>query len=61
VTRRLTAIAFGAATLGGCGTFLGSIPFSSDGQAETVVQLAPGDVVFWTQLDATFPGDMSAL
>ena len=44
-----------------CGTVRGNIPFSSDGQTKTVVQLAPGDVAFWTDFDATFSDDMLAL
>ena len=58
--RPVAVFTMAAMFFGSCGAFLGRIPFSGDGQGQTVVHLARGDVAFWTQLDAEYRGDMSA-
>jgi hypothetical protein len=52
--------AAGCLGLATCGTVLGGIAFSTPGEGETVVNLAPGQVSFWTQFSASYGGDMAA-
>jgi hypothetical protein len=53
----LAAACCGLAT---CGTVLGGIGFRAPGEAETVVNLAPGQISYWTQFSASYGGDMAA-
>jgi hypothetical protein len=62
--RRIIRAVLPLLALGSCGCTtieVARVPFSSVGQANTVVELAPGDVAFWTHFDASFSDDMSAL
>jgi hypothetical protein len=46
--------------LASCGSTIGQIPFSGEGEGQTVVQVRAGELRFWTELDAQFRGEMHA-
>lgn len=58
MTLVLRSVALAAlVTTTGCGKEQGRIPFSAEGNAESVVTLKAGEVAFWTDLDIEYEGD----
>ena len=43
-----------------CGSTLGSIPFRDEGAGEVLVQAESGELRFWTELDATYAGELGS-
>jgi hypothetical protein len=58
--RRGACLLLFCCTLGDCGTTVGRVPFSREGEGQTGVQLARGDLHFWTEFDARYRGEMNA-
>lgn len=48
-----------AATAAGCGKEAGRVPFATEGVGSATVELAAGEVSFWTDLDVEYAGDAS--
>ena len=52
-------LGLGLLLLVGCGKEVGRVPFSAEATASAPLQLAAGDVAFWTDLDIAYDGDAS--
>jgi len=51
---------FGCLFVASCGSTIGQVPFSAEGQGQTVVNVRTGELRFWTELDAEYSGEMHA-
>ena len=53
----VVASAFAAVS---CGAVIGQVPFADEGTGEAVINAEAGEVRFWTDFSARFPGFMEA-
>ena len=54
------AIWLAVMALAGCGTEVGRVPLSGEGSGTGKAKLQAGEVVFWTDLDVDYEGDLGA-
>ena len=58
--RRGACLLLCCCALSSCGTTVGRVPFSREGDGQIVVQLVRGELQFWTEFDAQYRGEMNA-
>ena len=46
------------ALLASCGTTLGTVPFKDEGAGQVKIDARSGELRFWTELDATYKGEL---